>query len=65
MEQNYGWIEIPIFAGIALGFGVWQLVSINREIARDKAKKEAANQLASNSTRGSGHPEGQHDLDQR
>ena len=37
MGQNFGWIEIVVFAGIALGFGFWQLISINREIARDKA----------------------------
>ena len=42
--DNMGWIEI-VFGGIvALGFGFWQLWSINREIARDKEKagKECA-----------------------
>lgn len=38
--ENFGWIEIVVFAAIALGFGLWQLRSINREIARDKARKE-------------------------
>lgn len=38
--ENFGWIEIVVFAAIALGFGLWQLRSINREIARDKAEKE-------------------------
>lgn len=38
--ENFGWIEIVVFAAIALGFGLWQLCSINREIARDKAEKE-------------------------
>ncbi len=40
--DNLGWIEI-VFGGIvALGFGFWQLWSINREIAKDKklAKKD-------------------------
>ena len=42
--DNLGWIEI-VFGGIvALGFGFWQLWSINREIANDKqtAKKASA-----------------------
>lgn len=42
MAQNFGWIEMVVFGGIALSVGVWQLVSVNREIARDKAKKDAA-----------------------
>jgi hypothetical protein len=42
VAQNFGWIEMVVFGGIALGIGVWQLVSVNREIARDKAKKDAA-----------------------
>jgi hypothetical protein len=63
MGQNFGWIEIVVFAGIALGFGFWQLISINREIARDKAAKQAATKPASDSTTSPGHAEGQHHLD--
>ena len=63
MGQNFGWIEIVVFAGIALGFGFWQLISINREIARDKAAKQAATNPASDSTTSPGHAEGQHHLD--
>ena len=38
--DNMGWIEI-VFGGIvALGFGFYQLWSINREIAKDKAAKD-------------------------
>jgi len=62
MDQNFGWIEIVVFAAIALGFGFWQLYSINREIARDKAAKAAKVPAPSSST-GPGHAEGQHDLD--
>ena len=40
MAENFGWIEMVVFGGIALGFGFWQLRSINKEIARDKAKKD-------------------------
>jgi hypothetical protein len=63
MGQNYGWIEIVVFAGIALGFGVWQLVSINREIARDKAAKQAAQEAPPISPGSPRHSEGQHELD--
>lgn len=37
---NYGWVEVIFVALVALGIGGWQLVSINREIARDRAKKD-------------------------
>jgi hypothetical protein len=40
MAQNFGWIELVAFGVIALGFGFWQLRSINREIERDKAAKK-------------------------
>lgn len=42
MAENFGWIEMVVFGGVALGIGVWQLVSVNREIAKDKAKKDGA-----------------------
>lgn len=41
VAENFGWIEMVVFGGVALGIGVWQLVSVNREIAKDKAKKDA------------------------
>ncbi len=34
----YGWVEIIFVGVVALGLGFWQLWSINREIARDRAK---------------------------
>ncbi len=42
MAQNFGWIEMVVFGTIALGFGLWQLHSINKEIARDKTAKDKA-----------------------
>ena len=41
MSEHFGWVEIVFTAVIALGFGVYQLWSVNREIAKDKAKKSA------------------------
>jgi hypothetical protein len=53
--MNYGWIEVVVVAIIALGFGGWQLWSVNREIKRDKQKRA--------SSRPAGHAEGEHPLD--
>jgi hypothetical protein len=54
--MNYGWIEVVVVAILALGFGGYQLWSVNREIAKDKAKKSAGS---------SGHAVGEHPLDDR
>ncbi len=48
-------IEIVFVIVGALGFGLWQLVSVNREIARDKDK----------SADRARHPVGEHRLDDR
>lgn len=37
--QNMGWIEIIFVGVVALGFGFWQLWSVNRDIAKDKAER--------------------------
>ncbi|MGF1549895.1 MAG: hypothetical protein ACFBQW_05105 [Sphingomonadaceae bacterium] len=50
----YGWIEIVFTSTVILGLAVWQLVSVNREIRRDKEKSDAAR-----------HPVGEHELDER
>jgi hypothetical protein len=36
MGSNYGWIEIIFVGAAALGFGIWQLWSVNRDIKKDK-----------------------------
>lgn len=43
-------------------FVIWQLVSINREIARDKAREDAP---PAESPERAGHPIGEHRLDDR
>lgn len=40
LGQNLGWLEMVFFGVTALGWGFWQLWSVNREIAEDKAKRE-------------------------
>ena len=52
--MNYGWIEVVVVAIVALGFGFWQLWSVNREIKRDKEKASAGTPR---------HAEGEHPLD--
>jgi hypothetical protein len=50
--DNLGWVEIVFSGAVALGFGFWQLWSVNREIAKDKEKaaaKKADNDGASES----------------
>jgi hypothetical protein len=42
--DNWGWIEIVFSGAVALGFGFWQLWSINREMAKDKQKAAAKEQ---------------------
>lgn len=39
--DNYGLVEMVFVLALALGFGGWQLWSVNRDIAKDKAKKVA------------------------
>ena len=67
-----GWIELVFVGAVALGFGVWQLWSVNREIARDKDKQspgERSPDQRSPEERGSsarpGHAVREHELDQR
>jgi hypothetical protein len=46
---NYGWIELVLFYGIAIGFGLWQYFSMDRKLKRtraEKAAKEAAEATA-------------------
>lgn len=38
---NYGWIEIALFYGIAIGFGVWQFWSMDRKLKQSRAERAA------------------------
>ena len=63
MAENFGWIELVFTATLALGFGFYQLWSVNREIARDKEGKEQARRERESDA--AGHPVGEHELDDR
>lgn len=58
LSEHFGWVEIVFTAIVAFSFGFYQLWSVNREIARDKADKAAK-------SGGSGHAVGEHELDDR
>ena len=67
MEQKYySIIEMGFTGAVVLGFAIWQLVSINREIAKDKAAKaEREAGAPADSPESAGHPVGEHRLDDR
>lgn len=58
VQENFGWIEIVLVAVVAFGFGGYQLWSVNREIRRDREKRERGSD-------GSRHAVGEHELDDR
>lgn len=38
----YGLVELVLVFGLVLGFGIWQLASVRREIRRDREKARQA-----------------------
>ncbi|MFO6447746.1 hypothetical protein ACLBKU_11425 [Erythrobacter sp. NE805] len=38
---QYGWIEIALFYGLAIGFGLWQVVSMDRKLKKTRAEAAA------------------------
>lgn len=57
-SEHFGWVEIVFTAVVALGFGFYQLWSVNREIARD-------NEAKARESGDAGHPVREHELDDR
>ncbi len=61
MNSSYFSLFDMAICGVpALGFAIWQLISINREIAKDKAAK-----VSTQSPDGARHAVGEHRLDDR
>ena len=56
-NKYFSLLDMAIVGVPVLAIGFWQLVSVNREIARDKAKND--------SPESAGHPVGEHGLDDR
>ncbi|MES2753606.1 MAG: hypothetical protein V4659_02975 [Pseudomonadota bacterium] len=57
-DRIFGVLDGALVGVVVIGFAIWQLVSINREIGRDKTPPP-------DSPEGSGHPVGEHRLDDR
>jgi uncharacterized membrane protein YwzB len=38
---NYGWIELVLFYGIAIGFAAWQYFKMDRMLKKTRAEKAA------------------------
>lgn len=56
-DHVFGILDMAIVGVVVIGLGLWQLVSINREIARDKARRD--------SPEGARHAVGEHRQDDR
>lgn len=37
--MNFGWIEIVLFYGIAIGIGAWQYLKMDRMLKQTRAEK--------------------------
>lgn len=55
-------MDMAIVGVPAIVIGVWQLISINREIAKDRLKQDGAER---ESPKRAGHAVGEHRLDDR
>lgn len=66
-NRLFGMLDMAIVGVPVLTFCVWQLVSINREIARDRKKKDLPKSELPKSElpKSSGHPVGKHREDDR
>jgi hypothetical protein len=38
---NFGWIELVFFYGLAIGFGVWQWLAMDRKLKKTRAERAA------------------------
>ena len=56
-DRIFGVLDGALVLVVVLGLALWQLVSINREIKRDRKPPD--------SPESSGHPVGEHRLDDR
>lgn len=50
----FGWIEIILFYGIAVGFGLWQYFKMDRELKADRREREEAEAKAASEDKKSG-----------
>jgi hypothetical protein len=60
--KYYSLIEIGFTLAVVLGFAIWQIRSVNRDIARDQRPPAPPEE---SSPEGARHPIGEHRLDDR
>jgi len=48
-----GWVELVLFYGLAIGFGVWQFWSMDRKLKKTRAEKAARDAAARDVSAGS------------
>ncbi len=56
----FGILDGALVAAAALGLGIWQYVSVTREIARDRAARDAREDQSLASEREEAQPAAQH-----
>lgn len=57
-DHIFGVLDGALVGVVVIGLAIWQLVSVNREIAKDKPPPPGSPESA-------GHPVGEHRLDDR
>lgn len=62
-DRIFGLLDMALVGLIVIGLAIWQLVSINREIARDRTPTPESSDRES--PEGARHPVGEHRLDDR
>ncbi|MBP2515244.1 hypothetical protein [Sphingomonas sp. PvP018] len=65
MTGILGLLDLMIAGAPVIIFCVWQLVSVNRAIAKDRTAKDRSPPPDVASPEGAGHPVGEHRLDDR
>ena len=65
MNGILGLLDLMIAGAPVMIFCVWQLVSVNRAIAKDRIAKDRPTPPDPASPEGAGHPVGKHRLDDR
>jgi len=65
MTGILGLLDLMIAGAPVIIFCVWQLVSVNRAIAKDRTAKDRPTRPDAASPEGAGHPVGEHRLDDR
>lgn len=53
---SMGWIELVLFYGVAIGFGLWQYLKMDRMLKKSRAEKAAREAAAETAAKEDGDP---------